>query len=131
MFPSDRVTELYPQALGSLFVALYDSQGYGGGILIRLHTGTNRNSKHIDMHFGSCESCDHHSIHYIAVPGNTKTAGVNLSVCVLVYVINFQSFSYVECYNDFESINWKLHGKMRMWSIVRYSPEIFLQEEKP
>jgi hypothetical protein len=27
------------QALGSLFVASYDSQGYGGGIRTRLHTG--------------------------------------------------------------------------------------------
>jgi hypothetical protein len=37
--PGDRVAQLYPQAPGSLFVAFYDSQGYGGGILIRLHTG--------------------------------------------------------------------------------------------
>jgi hypothetical protein len=37
--PSDRVAQLYPQALGSLFVASYDSQGYGGGIRILLHTG--------------------------------------------------------------------------------------------
>jgi hypothetical protein len=28
-----------PRALGSLFVASYDSRGYGGGILTRLHTG--------------------------------------------------------------------------------------------
>jgi hypothetical protein len=26
------VAQLYPQALGSLYVASYDSQGYGGGI---------------------------------------------------------------------------------------------------
>jgi hypothetical protein len=26
------MVQLYPQALGSLFVAFYDSQGYGGGI---------------------------------------------------------------------------------------------------
>jgi hypothetical protein len=36
MSSSDRVAQLYPQALGSLFVAFYDSQGYGGGILTRL-----------------------------------------------------------------------------------------------
>jgi hypothetical protein len=35
------VAQLYPQALGSLFVASYDSQGYGGGIRSRLHTGAN------------------------------------------------------------------------------------------
>jgi hypothetical protein len=40
MSPSDRVGQLYPKAPGSLFVALYDSQGYGGGILTRLHMGS-------------------------------------------------------------------------------------------
>jgi hypothetical protein len=35
--PRNRVAQLYPQALGFLFVASYDSQGYGGGILTRLH----------------------------------------------------------------------------------------------
>jgi hypothetical protein len=39
MSPSDRVAQLYRQALGSLFVALYSSQGYGGGIQAHLHTG--------------------------------------------------------------------------------------------
>jgi hypothetical protein len=37
--PRDRVAQLYPQAPGSLFVAPYDSQGYGGGIRTRLHSG--------------------------------------------------------------------------------------------
>jgi hypothetical protein len=37
--PRNRVAQLYPRALDSLFVASYDSQGYGGGILTRLHTG--------------------------------------------------------------------------------------------
>jgi hypothetical protein len=34
-----RIARLYPQTLSSLFVASYDSQGYGGGIRLRLHTG--------------------------------------------------------------------------------------------
>jgi hypothetical protein len=33
------VAQIYPQALGSPFIASYDWQGYGGGILPRLHTG--------------------------------------------------------------------------------------------
>jgi hypothetical protein len=37
--PRNRVAQIYPRALGSLSVASYDSQGYGGGILSRLHTG--------------------------------------------------------------------------------------------
>jgi hypothetical protein len=32
--PRNRVAQLYPQALGSLFVASYDSQGYGGVFLL-------------------------------------------------------------------------------------------------
>jgi hypothetical protein len=36
---SDRVAQLYPQAPGSIFIAFCVSQGYGGGILTRLHTG--------------------------------------------------------------------------------------------
>jgi hypothetical protein len=36
---SDKVTQLYPQALDFLFVVSYESQCYGGGILTRLHTG--------------------------------------------------------------------------------------------
>jgi hypothetical protein len=34
--PRNRVAQLYPRALGSLFFASYDSQGYGGVILTRL-----------------------------------------------------------------------------------------------
>jgi hypothetical protein len=33
------VTQLHPQALGSIFFASYDSQGYGGSIRPRLYTG--------------------------------------------------------------------------------------------
>jgi hypothetical protein len=35
--PRNRVAQLYSQALGFLFVASYDSQGYDGGIRSRLH----------------------------------------------------------------------------------------------
>jgi hypothetical protein len=36
--PKNRVARLYPQALGSPYIS-YDSQGCGGGIRLRLHTG--------------------------------------------------------------------------------------------
>jgi hypothetical protein len=39
--PRKRVAQLYPQALGSLFVS-YGSQGCGGGILTSLYTGKRR-----------------------------------------------------------------------------------------
>jgi hypothetical protein len=35
----NRVAQIHPQAMGSLFVTSYDSQGYGGGIRTRLHAG--------------------------------------------------------------------------------------------
>jgi hypothetical protein len=47
--PSDRVAQLYPQALGSLFIAFYVSQGYGGSILTYLHReNTNNNIRNVD-----------------------------------------------------------------------------------
>jgi hypothetical protein len=36
---SDRVTQLYTQALRSLFVAFYESQGYSAGTLTHLSMG--------------------------------------------------------------------------------------------
>jgi hypothetical protein len=38
MFPSYKVAQLYPQPPGSLFVAFYNSQGCGGGVLTHFHT---------------------------------------------------------------------------------------------
>jgi hypothetical protein len=35
----NRMVQFYPPELGSLFIAPYDSQGYGGGIRPRVHTG--------------------------------------------------------------------------------------------
>jgi hypothetical protein len=35
----NKVARLYTQVLGTFLVASYDSQGYGGGIRTRLHTG--------------------------------------------------------------------------------------------
>jgi hypothetical protein len=37
--PRNRVAQFFPPGTGFLFVAPYDSQGYGEGILTRLHTG--------------------------------------------------------------------------------------------
>jgi hypothetical protein len=38
LIPRKRVAQLYAQALDSLFVASFDSQGYDGGIRPSLHT---------------------------------------------------------------------------------------------
>jgi hypothetical protein len=36
--PGDKFAQFYPQTSGSVFFALYNSQGYGGGDITRLHT---------------------------------------------------------------------------------------------
>jgi hypothetical protein len=46
IFPRNMVAQLYTQALGSLFVASYDSHGYGGGIRTRLHAGESTTQSH-------------------------------------------------------------------------------------
>jgi hypothetical protein len=38
LYPWGRTAQLYPPALGSLFIVCYSSQGCDGGILSRLHT---------------------------------------------------------------------------------------------
>jgi hypothetical protein len=40
IYPRNRVAQLYPWELSSLFVASYDSRGYGGDVLIHLQSGT-------------------------------------------------------------------------------------------
>jgi hypothetical protein len=40
IYPNSRVARLHPQALVSIFVVSYDSQGSGEGIRPRFHTGT-------------------------------------------------------------------------------------------
>jgi hypothetical protein len=39
LYPQEQGGSVISQALGSLFIAFYDSQGYGGGIRSRLHAG--------------------------------------------------------------------------------------------
>jgi hypothetical protein len=43
--PQEQGGPVIPQALGSLFIASYDSQDYGGGIVTRLSTGVTRLSQ--------------------------------------------------------------------------------------
>jgi hypothetical protein len=55
--PRDRVAQLYPRALGSLFFASYDSQSYGGGILNRIHTGQIEGLLDTSFYVWSVSSC--------------------------------------------------------------------------
>jgi hypothetical protein len=53
--PRNKVAQLYPRALGSLFVASYDSQGSRGGILTRHHTGLVTAAKFKPLIFSSLD----------------------------------------------------------------------------
>jgi hypothetical protein len=48
--PRDRVAQLYLRTLGSIFVPCHDLQGYGVGILTRLHTGQDLGSRLLFFH---------------------------------------------------------------------------------
>jgi hypothetical protein len=70
--PGNRVAQLYPRALGSLYVASYDSQGYGGSILTRVHT----DQMYLRETVPVCHNCI-----------DTAITGVQYwGVCVCVYV---------------------------------------------
>jgi hypothetical protein len=47
--PRNRMAQLYPRPLGFLYVAFYDSQGYGGDILTRLHMGDGDNEVEVTL----------------------------------------------------------------------------------
>jgi hypothetical protein len=53
--PRNRVAKLYPRALGSLYVASYDSQGYGEGILTHHHSisSCQLNKRKVPAHISS------------------------------------------------------------------------------
>jgi hypothetical protein len=60
MSPSNTVAQLYPQALGSLFVSFYDLQGYSGGILTGLDI-ENIKIRKTNFHV-PCVSTDPHTL---------------------------------------------------------------------
>jgi hypothetical protein len=72
------MAQLYPQALGSLFIASYDSQRYGGGILSRLHTALTDYSTVTLKYFGTDS------------PGNSSLAGV---LCIALHYLPPDSFA--------------------------------------
>jgi hypothetical protein len=89
MFPSDRVTQLYPQTLGCL-------AGYGGGILISHHTTIltylsleelcSRNMKSVRLHGRSVR------LFLPAMSALTHNVGPVLGLCVLQgHFIHYES----------------------------------------
>jgi hypothetical protein len=50
MSPSDRMVNLNPQALGSLFITMYVLKGYDGGILPFLHAVNHNTFRMIMCH---------------------------------------------------------------------------------
>jgi hypothetical protein len=79
------MAQLYPQVLGSLFVASYGSQGYGGSIRTRLHAvwlrlirfaSTCRTLKLVDRSVGRSVCTDM----YVFQNGASGEGGVGLSM---------------------------------------------------
>jgi hypothetical protein len=62
--PRNRVALLYPQALGSLFVASCDSQGYRGGIRPRFHTGFDKNLTFLSVLFPAADAVENSQTYY-------------------------------------------------------------------
>jgi hypothetical protein len=74
--PMNRVARLYPQALGCLFVASYDSQGYGAG------STPKRFTMHMDRRATSkCnihkQSCGLYQLHMKSIRMRIVTRGCN------------------------------------------------------
>jgi hypothetical protein len=72
--PRNRVAQLYPRKLGSLSIASYDSQGYGGSILNSFHTGRKLCRSVLDGLFY------HHFCMWAFCAINVKLASWNLSL---------------------------------------------------
>jgi hypothetical protein len=67
------VVQLYPQAMDSLFVASYDTQGCGGGIRPRLHIGY-----FLTFHYISITGYD---------PGHIENTAFNSFLLACVFVV--------------------------------------------
>jgi hypothetical protein len=88
------VAQLYTWALGSLSVASYDSQGYGGGILTSLSTGLKYSilskkrffllifsfEKHgVSLYFRSCDNLQVILYNLLSVSMSQKAVGTTVS----------------------------------------------------
>jgi hypothetical protein len=60
--PQEQGSPVIPRALGSLFVASYDSQGYSGSILTRLHMGRTKQLAFTCIYTSSVTLGDSHVI---------------------------------------------------------------------
>jgi hypothetical protein len=98
------VAPLYSQVLGSLFVASYDSQGYGGGIRTRLHAGDltlnllqiiYKNSVHTSQ-----------ETHYVSV---TETSRLMPRKTVAVYCENHTEHINTLCGQKTQSVPYRKH----------------------
>jgi hypothetical protein len=92
----NRMAQLYPQALRSLFVASYDSQSYGGGIRTCPHTGYSA-GRVIYLRIRPIENTASNSISIVARgprPSNSSSTLAYLrSCCLAVAVVSFVSLS--------------------------------------
>jgi hypothetical protein len=133
--PRNRVAQLYPQALCSLFVASYDYQSYGGNIRARLHTGLYQPAQ---LALGPFSSASSRTQQKTPFPNNSSTVieaclplhrngSSSVVVCVFIsaetwlpsryLTMNYSGFQ-TSCHNRHNYSNQALdtHFKFGLWS---------------
>jgi hypothetical protein len=73
--PRIRVAQLYPQPLGSIFVAYYHSQVYGEGIRTRFHAGVSTDSATCPLYIAPARTAQKTSLpllRFLSLPGKQR-----------------------------------------------------------
>jgi hypothetical protein len=100
------VAQICPRALGSLSVASYDSQGYGGGILSRLHTGSNAVASGPHYINLLCQHRNHRVLFCcVTISCRRNVLTVSLPRNGLIFLFYHSGFE-PSCYNIFFQLYW-------------------------
>jgi hypothetical protein len=131
--PRNRVAQLYPQALGSLCVAFFVSQGYGGGIRTRLHSGRPFKARWLlcispALTYSKSTICPH-SVFVLSIWFSQWTATVSAnSINRLVFVMCFLSGTYWIPYIIYKKFSLWRHTLDEKPNIVIIDNPIFSSE---
>jgi hypothetical protein len=125
--PRNSVTQLYPEAPGSLFVASYDSQGYGGVIRSHLHKGTT-SPRYIGPHrkrlFHYCvfSRCRGNNVSTELFPSNGCCAVACLHSCYLAKGLHVTTYAnvcgsctVVRICSSCRTADWAKRGALSQW----------------
>jgi hypothetical protein len=85
------MAQLHPQELGFLFDASYDSQGYGGGIWTRLHTGSEIDSASMNYRYHIADMEHVSTWTTKRVPNSLSGQVLHLNSLEGVWIVSFNS----------------------------------------